>query len=150
MPTDGAPGLRKAVEAIWPCIPPDALLGSEDAKLATASTTPGVAGLPSPHCRHAGCPDLCGGHCRFARLVDAYQRRYPAACRCGADDVEARLHHLTVPPRPGQSGRPSNLAVRAFKEERCRTQGIPHLWAEASWVKLVFAVLIHVSERWGQ
>jgi transposase-like protein len=95
-------------------------------------------------------PTCAEGHCRFARLVDAYRRRCPAACRCGADDVEARLHHLTVPPRPGQSGHPSNLAERAFKEEHCRPQGIPHLWAETSWVKLVFAVLICVSEQWGQ
>jgi transposase-like protein len=44
----------------------------------------------------------------------------------------------------------SNLAERAFEAERRRTKVIPHLGDEASWVKLVFAVLMRVSERWGK
>jgi hypothetical protein len=31
-----------------------------------------------------------------------------------------------------------------------RTKVLPHLWDEGSVVKLVFAVLIRVSERWGK
>jgi putative transposase len=46
--------------------------------------------------------------------------------------------------------RTSNLAERAFEEERRRTKVIPPLWAEASFVKLGFAVLMRVSERWGK
>ena len=46
--------------------------------------------------------------------------------------------------------RTSNLAQRAFEEERRRTKVIPHLWDEGSVTKLVFAVLIRVSERWGK
>jgi hypothetical protein len=46
--------------------------------------------------------------------------------------------------------RTSNLAERAFEEERRRTKVIPHLWDEGSVSKLVFAVLIRVSERWGK
>lgn len=46
--------------------------------------------------------------------------------------------------------RTSNLAERAFEEERRRTKGIPHLWEEGGLVKLVFAVLIRISERWGK
>ena len=46
--------------------------------------------------------------------------------------------------------RTSDLAERAFEEERRRTKVIPYLWDEASLVKLVFAVLIRVSERWGK
>jgi hypothetical protein len=46
--------------------------------------------------------------------------------------------------------RTSNLAERAFEEERRSTKGMPHWWDEGSVVKLVFAVLIRVSERWGK
>ncbi len=46
--------------------------------------------------------------------------------------------------------RTANLAERAFEEERRRTKGIPHLWVEGGLVKLVFAVLLRVSERWGK
>jgi len=83
-------------------------------------------------------------------IVTRYQRDFPAACRCLLDDAEARLNHLYVPQRHQQYVRTSNLAERAFAEERRRTKVIPHLWDEGSGVKLVFAVLSRVSERWGK
>jgi putative transposase len=46
--------------------------------------------------------------------------------------------------------RTSNLAERAFEEERRRTKVIPQLWTAGGVVKLVFAVLIRVSERRGK
>lgn len=44
----------------------------------------------------------------------------------------------------------SNLAERAFVEERRRPKVIPHLQDERSLVQLVFAVLIRVSDRWNK
>jgi transposase-like protein len=82
--------------------------------------------------------------------VNRYQRDFPEACRCLMDDAEASLNHLYVPQRPQQYVRTSNLAERAFEEERRRPKVIPHLWDEGSVVKLVFAVLMRVSERWGK
>jgi putative transposase len=46
--------------------------------------------------------------------------------------------------------RTSNLADRAFEEERRRPKVIPQLWQESGLVNLVFAVLIRVSARWGK
>ena len=66
------------------------------------------------------------------------------------DDAEASLNPLSVPQRHQQYVRTSNLAERAFEEERRRTKVIPHLWDEGSVTKLVFAVLLRVSERWGK
>jgi putative transposase len=83
-------------------------------------------------------------------IVNRYQRDFPEACRCLLDDGEASLNHLYVPQRHQQYVRTSNLAERAFEEERRRTKVIPHLWDEGSVTKLVFAVLIRVSERWGK
>lgn len=82
--------------------------------------------------------------------VARYQREFPAACRCLLDEAEASLNHLSVPHRHQQYVRTSNLAERAFVEERRRTQVIPHLETESSLVNLVFAVLIRVRERWGK
>ncbi len=69
---------------------------------------------------------------------------------CLLDDAKASLNHLFVPQRHQQYVRTSNLAERAFEEERRRTKVIPHLWVEGGLVKLVFAVLLRVSERWGK
>ena len=87
---------------------------------------------------------------RRQALVAEYHRDCPEACRCLLAEGKASLHHLQVPPRPHQDGRTANLAARAFEEERRRPKVIPHLWEESGLGKLVFAVLLRVSERWGK
>ena len=95
-------------------------------------------------------PTVTEAERRRQLIVNRYQRDFPEACRCLLDDAEASLNHLHVPQRHQQYVRTSNLAERAFEEERRRTKVIPQLWDEGSVVKLVFAVLIRVSERWGK
>jgi putative transposase len=148
--TDGAAGLTKAIDAIWPkalrlrCwfhkmqnlqqkVPPQAW---PEFKALVADM------------RDA--PTVPEAERRRQLIVNRYQRDFPEACRCLLDDAEASLNHLYVPQRHQQYVRTSNLAERAFEEERRRTKVIPHLWDEGSVVKLVFAVLIRVSERWGK
>jgi putative transposase len=46
--------------------------------------------------------------------------------------------------------RTTNLLERSFLEERRRTKVIPRLMDEKSAMKLVFATLIRVSERWSR
>jgi putative transposase len=95
-------------------------------------------------------PTLTAAEHRRQAIVTRYQRDFPEAYRCLLDDGEASLNHLSVPQRHQQYVRTSHLAERAFEEERRRTKVIPHLWDEGSVGKLVFAVLIRVSERWGK
>jgi putative transposase len=148
--TDGAAGLTKAIDAIWPkalrirCwfhkmqnlqqkVPPQAWPEFKQLVLDMRDA-----------------PSVAEAERRRQLIVTRYQRDFPAACRCLLDDAEASLNHLYVPQRHQQYVRTSNLAERAFEEERRRTKVIPHLWDEGSVVKLVFAVLIRVSERWGK
>jgi putative transposase len=148
--TDGAPGLTKAIDVSWPkalrirCwfhkmqnlqpkVPPQAW---PEFKALVADM------------RDA--PTVPEAERRRQLIVNRYQRDFPEACRCLLDDADASLNHLSVPQRHQQYVRTSNLAERAFEEERRRTKVIPHLWDEGSVTKLVFAVLIRVSERWGK
>jgi putative transposase len=148
--TDGAVGLTKAIDAIWPkalrirCwfhkmqnlqqkVPPQAW---PEFKALVADM------------RDA--PSVVEAERRRQEIVKRYQLDFPEACRCLLDDAKASLNHLSVPPRHQQYVRTSNLAERAFEEERRRTKVIPQLWTEGGLVKLVFAVLIRVSERWGK
>jgi transposase-like protein len=148
--TDGAAGLTKAIDAIWPkalrirCwfhkmqnlqqkVPPQAW--PEFKQLVAA---------------RRDAPTVAEAERRRQLIVNRYQRDFPEAGRCLLDDADASLNHLYVPQRHQPYVRTSNLAERAFEEERRRTKVIPHLWDESSVVKLVFAVLIRVSERWGK
>src|ERR1041385_1212317 len=77
-------------------------------------------------------PTVAEAERRRRLMVNGSQRDFPEACRCLLDDAEASLNHLYVPQRHQQYVRTSNLAERAFEEERRRTKVIPHLWDEGS------------------
>jgi transposase-like protein len=150
IPTDGAGGLTKAIETMWP----KALrircwfheMQNFQQKV-PARAWPEVKAL-LVDMRDA--PTREKAEQRREAIVEQYQREFPELCRCLLDDAEASLNHLIVPQRPQQYVRTSNLVERAFVEERRRTKVIPHLWAEGDVVMLVYGVLIRVSERWGK
>ena len=148
--TDGAPGLISAVDAVFPkslrirCwfhkmqnlqnkVPPDAW--------------PAFKAMVT-EIRDASTVEMARENLK--KLTDEYENEFPSACECAARDIEASLNHLRVPPRHRQLVRTTNLVERTFVEERRRTKTIPHLSDEKSLVKLVFAVLIRVSERWSK
>ena len=148
--TDGAPGLIKAIDFMWPRSLRIRCWFHKMQNLAAhvpAAAWPAFKALVADM-RDA--PTFEEGQRRFHGLLEQYQGLFPEACRCLEDDSVASLNHLKVPARHRQYVRTSNLAERAFEEERRRTKVIPHLWDEASLLKLVFAVLIRVSDRWGK
>jgi putative transposase len=148
--TDGALGLTKAIDAMWPrslrirCwFPKVQDLQQKVPAVAWPEFKALVVDMRDAPTREKA-------EERRDAIVERYQREFPEACRCLLDDAEASLTHLAVPQRHQQYVRTSNLVERAFVEERRRTKVIPHLSDEGSLVNLVFGVLIRVSERWGK
>jgi transposase-like protein len=147
---DGAPGLTKAVDTMWP---QSLRIRCWFHKMQNLQQKVPAAAWPA---FKALVVDMRDGPTRKKaeerrdQIVAQYQREFPEACRCLLDDAEASLNPLEVPQRHQQYVRTSNLAERAFVEERRRTKVIPHLLDERSLVQLVFAVLIRVSDRWGK
>src|SRR5215470_4586700 len=148
--TDGAAGLTKAIDAVWP---KSLRIRCWFHKMKNLEQQVPLQAWPAfkalvVDMRDA--PSRQQAEERREQIVAQYQREFPEACRCLLDDAEASLNHLEVPPRHQQYVRTSNLAERAFVEERRRTKVIPHLFEERSLVQLVFAVLIRVSDRWNK
>jgi putative transposase len=148
--TDGAGGLTKALEALWPkswrrrC-------GFHTMKnLEPKVPAPAWPAFKAVVIDLRDAPSRQKAEERREQIVAQYQREFPEAWRCLLDAAEASLNHLEVPQRPQHYVRTSNLAERAFVEERRRTKVIPHLFEERSLVQLVFAVLIRVSDRWNK
>jgi transposase-like protein len=148
--TDGAAGLTKAIEAIWPKALRIRCWFHKMQNLQQKVPPQAWPEFKALVVDMRDAPTVAEAERRRQLIVTRYQRDFPEACRCLLDDGEASLNHLYVPQRHQQYVRTSNLAERAFEEERRRTKVIPHLWDEGSVVKLVFAVLIRVSERWGK
>jgi transposase-like protein len=93
-------------------------------------------------------PTYEAGETMAAQVIERFADRFPAAMACLADDLEASLSHLRVPARHRINVRTTNLLERSFEEERRRTKVIPRLLDERSAMKLVFATLSRVSDRW--
>jgi putative transposase len=90
------------------------------------------------------------GEAQAASLIERFGEIYPAAVKSFTEDLEASLAHLKLPVRHRINVRTTNLLERSFLEERRRTKVIPRLMHEKSAMKLVFATLIRVSERWSR
>jgi len=148
--TDGASGLTKAIDAIWPKSLRSRCWFHQRKNLEQKVPAQAWPAFKALVVDMRDAPSRQKAEERRDQIVAQYQREFPEACRWLLDDTEASLNHLEVPPRPQQYVRTSNLAERAFVEERRRTKVIPHLFEERSLVQLVFAVLIRVSDRWNK
>jgi len=146
--TDGAPGLTRAVREVWSdairirCwvhkmrnvlekVPPEA---HGDVKAFLASI------------RDA--PNWATGRQLAKEFIETYRAEYGRAVAAFESDLDDSLAHLKLPAIHRRCVRTTNLIERSFEEERRRTKVIPRLMSEESGLRLIFATLWRVSQRW--
>jgi transposase-like protein len=83
-----------------------------------------------------------------AKLVEEYAAIYPSAMKCSQEDLGGCLSFMDFPAGHHKHIRTTNLLERCFEEQKRRTKVIPRFLDEKSCLKLVYATLIRVSERW--
>jgi transposase-like protein len=142
---DGAPGLIKAIEELWPSadrqrctvhrlrnilakLPKHDTAAHERVRQAywaalDEATTPGEAEQ------------------RLRALVGELEPQYPSAAACLADDLEALCVHLRYPGRLRKRLRSSNLLERSLEEVQRRVKVIGRFPGETSCLSLCWAVL---------
>jgi transposase-like protein len=146
--TDGAPGLIRAVEEVFPRSLRQRCLAHKMRNL--EAKVPGEVWRELKGAAYAayqaGSPKLAD----MARddFVMQYDRDYPSATACFLDDFEACIAHLQLPIAHRRVTRTTNLLERLFGEERRRTKIIPHAFGERAVLKLMYASLIRASETW--
>jgi putative transposase len=146
--TDGAPGLIRAVEEVFPKSLRQRCLAHKMRNL--EGKVPGevwreVKGAAYA-AYHAGSPKLAA----MAKedFVNEYERNYPSATACFLDDFDACVSYLQLPIAHRRATRTTNLLERLFGEERRRTKIIPHAFGERAVLKLMYAALIRGSQTW--
>jgi transposase-like protein len=146
--TDGAPGLIKAVEAMWP--EAERLRCWFHKMKNVLEKVPDEMREPIKRLLQdvRDAPDHETGAARAKELIDRYEKKLPAATACLADDLDATLAHLKLPSLHQKMIRTTNLCERSFVEERRRTKVIPRFFDEKGCLKLVFATLWRASQRW--
>jgi putative transposase len=148
--SDGAPGLVKAIEAVFP---KSIRVRCWFHRLANVrSKLPDeVAGEVMAHLYAVrDAPTLDAARAAADRFARLYANEYPSAVACFQDDLEALLAVHKVPVRHKVAVRTTNLAERSFEEERRRTKVIPRLRTERAAIKLVFATMMRAAERWSR
>jgi len=146
--SDGAPGLVKAIDAMWP--------EAERIRCWVHKMRNVLDKVPDEmretvknllyDIRDA--PDHETGKKRAQSFIEKYKAKLPSAVACFENDLEASLNHLKLPAVHHKSVRTTNLVERGFEEERRRSKVIPRFGGEKECLKLVFAVLWRASQRW--
>jgi putative transposase len=145
---DGAPGLLKVIDQVWPkslrirCWVHK--MRNIKAKLPADVANEVQAEIYA--IRDAGTYEQ--GRELAAAVNAKYRLSYPSAMACLQDDLEASLNHLKLPARLRPLVRSSNGLERAFEEERRRSKTIPHFFGEKPCLKLMYGVLARVSGHW--
>ena len=142
--TDGAPGLIKAIEELWP---------EADRQRCTVHRLRNILAKlpkrPELHERVKGAYwaaldeaiDPEDAERRLRDLVTNLERQYPSAAACLAEDLPALCVHLEYFPRLRKRFRSSNLLERSLEEVRRRTKVIGRFPGETSCLSLCWAVL---------
>jgi putative transposase len=142
--SDGAPGLIKAIDELWP--------EADRGRCAVHKLRNVVAKLPGRPGLHEEikgaywaalneAADPADAEQRLRELVAELERPYPSAAACLADDLPALCIHLKYIPRLRKRFRSSNLLERSLEEVRRRTKVIGRFPGETSCLSLCWAVL---------
>ncbi len=141
---DGAPGLVRAIDQLWP--------GAERQRCAVHRLRNILAKLPKQPALHDRIRaaywtaldealNPADGENRLRALVGELAREYPSAASCLADDLPALTLHLRYPLHLRKRWRSSNLLERSLGEVKRRTKVIGRFPGETSCLSLAWAVM---------
>lgn len=146
--SDGAPGMIRAVEEIFPRALRQRCLAHklrnlqskvpEERQREVIPMARAVYQAPSPALARMAAEE-------FSKK---WSKELPSAVTCFEDDFEACIAHLRLPVAHRRVTRTTNLLERLFGEERRRTKVIPHAFGERAVMKLMFAALMRASQTW--
>jgi putative transposase len=146
--TDGAPGLLRAVDEVWPQSLRVRCWAHKMRNILAKVPEEAQAEVKAFLEAVRDAPTLEAGRQAAEHILDQFGAAYPAAMRCFSEDLDASLAHLELPLAHRKFVRTTNLIERSFEEERRRTKTLPRFFSEHSGLKLAFAVLWRASQRW--
>jgi putative transposase len=146
--SDGAPGLIRAIEEVFPQSLRQRCLAHKLRNL-QSKVPEDLQRAVIPMARNAyqaSSPTLA----KMAReeFVKQWRTELPSAVACFEDDFDACIAHLQLPVSHRRVTRTTNLLERLFLEERRRTKTIPHAFGERAVMKLMFAAIERASKSW--
>jgi transposase-like protein len=146
--TDGAPALIAAVEAIWPHSLRQRCLVHKVRNVLDRVPVGVKDEVKQALWSVYDAPVREVADLLAKNFIQRYGSQYPSAVQCFQDDLDAGLNHLRCPASHRKRIRTTNLLERAFLEVRRRTRATPRFFDERGCLKLIFATLMEVSDKW--
>jgi len=146
--TDGAPGLIKAMEAVFPA---SLRIRCWFHRMQNLQAKVPDEAWPEIKAELISIRDAAGyeqGKQLAQEFIRTRRYDFSSLIKAFEDDLDASLAHLKLPFTHRKTARTTNLIERGFEEERRRTKIIPSFLTEKSALKLVFSVLIRSSAKW--
>jgi putative transposase len=148
--SDGAPALIKAIDESFPKSKRQRCLVHKLRNIANKLPKEGIQQLLPQIKSVYYQTDRDVAMIAATHLIDKFSNKYPAAIKCFQDDFENCLSFMEFPAGHHRHIRTTNLLERCFLEQKRRTKVIPRFLDEKSCLKLVYAILIRVSEKWNR
>jgi transposase-like protein len=146
--TDGAPGLMRAVDEVFPRSLRQRCLAHRIRNLEQKVPAELWNDVKAQARAAYQAPSPLTARLARDEFVKRYEHELPTATKCFLDDFEACISHLRLPPSHRRAIRTTNMLERLFGEERRRTKVIPHAFGERPVLKLMYSALIRASKTW--
>ena len=146
--SDGAPGVKKAIGECFPesrrqrCL--FHKIGNIQNKLPQEGIDEVMPLIKSAY--YQTDPEIAKLYA--SKVLEAYSGTYPSAMKSFQEDFEACIQHMSVPAGHQRYITTTNLLERVFEEQKRRTKIIPRFFDEKSCLKLVYATMLRVSQKW--
>lgn len=146
--TDGAPGVIRAVEEVFPASARQRCLAHKMRNLLNKLPEDIRDAFREAARAAYQAPSVAMARALREDLIERFEKTAPSAVRCFEEDFEACIAHLYCPPAHRRAIRTTNLLERLFEEGRRRTKVAPTLFGERAVLKLMYASLIRASDTW--
>jgi len=146
--TDGQPGLKKALQEVFPRVRRQRCLVHKMRNILAKVPRAMQAEMKRLVKQVFEAPTYEEGRKRARGLIVRFEERYPSAMACLGEDLETSLEYLRFPEIHRKRVRTTNLLERLLGEGKRRTKVIPRFPGEAACLRLVYATLLKASESW--
>ena len=146
--TDGAPGLIRAFEEVFPKTLRQHCLVHKKRNILNKVPSGALPEVKNYLNSVYFAPDENCAKREREIFKEKFTSSYPSAIKCFDEDFAACIQHLKCPASHRKSITSTNLVERSFLEEKRRSNAIPRFFDEKSGLKLVFASLIRASQSW--
>lgn len=145
---DGAPGLRNALELVYPYVKRQRCWAHKLRNVSNCLTRKhqsecinGARSIYEASCRREAV-------IRFREWSDIWDGLYPKAVKCLEKDIDEMLSFFDFPREHWKKIRTTNVIERSFREVRRRTRTMSCFNNVSSCERIVYAVFVHMNERW--